>query len=1040
MNALLRRNIAPSFSFRIDCPEQTAQLALRGEAFDFELTFFKQHLRFSLGETHAAHDRQFEVGLVPAASYEEYHLSFERNVAGVALLVLRRHNTLLFSLECSFGFDRSFTLETNNVTLTWMQRRENVFSGLVSAPDNRNNLVLVHAAEGYRRSICGALEENMPYTTHVRILVETDEDEDALQGPTIPRDGLIEHIRTRFGSAIANVSLVAITNPESMDPDEIASVINQCAVSTTQMFLGGVVQKMPVEELSGLSDTSVPQLVSNHTTQPVIAFAADSWSETVPENLRGGFQRYVPETLKTIRPGMSARAALPRYRIDSALWAVNRFWFLDKWIAPAEGSFNISWVLQTVFARNGAHPSDVLNLLRSTCERCKAENIRVLGCQLIGAEKPTYLLIDVTLMELACDASYARSRRPLETYLAAIDYKACVTQTIETDTMQITLLHMKREHGSTEDAALAELLEATREALEASTENSVVSQPAESYLTAVHDAVSVASLINAVATDQASDVAPETLLRFLKTHPQLTVLLLRHVLMLAPPSKISGYMAAFGSSELNLSEEDEKDLLKLLIETRLFPVSDEKLWTNLPEQPYGDRRWAALQLLEQLPTADYKARAPGVLKQLDLAEEDLTFNQVLALLKEGNLELAVARGCEAVLRGKLRPENERDMLAIALLAEDFNTAKAIEDALAEPLSELDIAYRDGVVAARKGKFSTKKRQRCTKDILALDEEFVDLRIRGRKYETIAEFASEPDPERDVICVITAKNEESRLRETLAHHHAIGLRHFILIDNMSSDGTLDIARDYGAKIIQTAESYKESRYGMAWVNDVLDAYCTGFWSLVVDADEMFIFPEAETRSIQDFTAMLDAEGYDAFGCALLDMYPEAPISSFKDVPRGELRSLYRYFDGQNAAFWPRLRSPLLGLSGGVRDRAFRMGRFAHLAPIAQTKTPLVKWAAGMKYLTSTHDITPVRSPVFFGALEHYKYTPDFVERAKREVIRKEHWGGGSEYTAYATVLEADPDMSFIDARFSHEREKSTQLIQTVCPFPWPEEML
>ncbi|MDQ2095966.1 glycosyltransferase family 2 protein, partial [Rhodalgimonas zhirmunskyi] len=295
---------------------------------------------------------------------------------------------------------------------------------------------------------------------------------------------------------------------------------------------------------------------------------------------------------------------------------------------------------------------------------------------------------------------------------------------------------------------------------------------------------------------------------------------------------------------------------------------------------------------------------------------------------------------------------------------------------------------------REGTFTPEERTLCTSALLNRDEDFADLKVKGRSYRTLSDFASPPDPDKDVICVITAKNEESRLRETLAYHHGIGLRHFILIDNMSSDGTLDLAREYGAKIIQTGESYKDSRYGMAWVNDVLDRHCTGFWSLVVDADEMFVYPRAESRPVADFAKELEKHGYEAFGCILLDMYPEAPISTFKEVPRGKLQELYRYFDAGNFAYWPRLRSPLMGISGGVRDRIFRIGRFAHLAPIAQTKTPLVKWAAGMKYLTSTHDITPVRAPFFFGALEHYKYTPDFVQRAKREVIRKEHWGGGS----------------------------------------------
>ena len=45
----------------------------------------------------------------------------------------------------------------------------------------------------------------------------------------------------------------------------------------------------------------------------------------------------------------------------------------------------------------------------------------------------------------------------------------------------------------------------------------------------------------------------------------------------------------------------------------------------------------------------------------------------------------------------------------------------------------------------------------------------------------------------------------------------------------------------------------------------------------------------------------------------------------------------------------------------------------------------------------------------GALLHFKFFSDFVERARLEVDRGEHWDSAAQYSAYAATIAEHPDL-------------------------------
>ncbi|HLQ20323.1 MAG TPA: glycosyltransferase family 2 protein, partial [Tabrizicola sp.] len=41
---------------------------------------------------------------------------------------------------------------------------------------------------------------------------------------------------------------------------------------------------------------------------------------------------------------------------------------------------------------------------------------------------------------------------------------------------------------------------------------------------------------------------------------------------------------------------------------------------------------------------------------------------------------------------------------------------------------------------------------------------------------------------DILCFVCVRNEAARLPHFLRHHRALGVRHFLIVDNASSDGS------------------------------------------------------------------------------------------------------------------------------------------------------------------------------------------------------------------------------------------------------------
>ena len=167
---------------------------------------------------------------------------------------------------------------------------------------------------------------------------------------------------------------------------------------------------------------------------------------------------------------------------------------------------------------------------------------------------------------------------------------------------------------------------------------------------------------------------------------------------------------------------------------------------------------------------------------------------------------------------------------------------------------------------------------------------------------------------DILIFCTQRNERIRLPFFLDYYRKMGVNHFLIVDNDSTDGALDyLVGQPDVSVWHSKASYKRARYGVDWLNWLQMRHAHGHWSLVVDPDEFLVYPFCDTRPLRALTDWLDASSIKSFSAMLLD--PTFP--KWHAVGRQD-----RQLSLIDQAFW--------GLDGACMDPNARMraGRSAN----------------------------------------------------------------------------------------------------------------
>ena len=102
--------------------------------------------------------------------------------------------------------------------------------------------------------------------------------------------------------------------------------------------------------------------------------------------------------------------------------------------------------------------------------------------------------------------------------------------------------------------------------------------------------------------------------------------------------------------------------------------------------------------------------------------------------------------------------------------------------------------------------------------------------------------------RDVILVTTVKNDLDRIQLLLEYYRKMGIKFFLILDNGSTDGTLEFLREQrDVNLFSCNEEYETYRKE-GWVNRLIASVGFGHWYLIVDSDELFDYIGREEHNI------------------------------------------------------------------------------------------------------------------------------------------------------------------------------------------------
>lgn len=282
-------------------------------------------------------------------------------------------------------------------------------------------------------------------------------------------------------------------------------------------------------------------------------------------------------------------------------------------------------------------------------------------------------------------------------------------------------------------------------------------------------------------------------------------------------------------------------------------------------------------------------------------------------------------------------------------------------------------------------------------------EWRDRRV-GRQLELVQDRLSAIRP-RDILLFVCLRNEQPRMPAFVEYYRGLGVGHFCVVDNGSTDGFRDWADGQGdMSVWRTEASYRDSGFGMMWLNDLMRRHAVGRWCVVVDPDEFLVYPHAETRSLPELVQFLEDDRRPCMHALLIDAYSDRPLAETVLGPGDDPFAVCPYFDrdgyvqsdGWGNGVW---------IQGGPRLRKHFHDN-PHGAP-ALNKIPLIRWQRVYHYRHSTHDAYPRRlnrahtegEVSVTGALFHFKLVSALAAKAEEEATRGEHYDGGREYAHY-----------------------------------------
>ncbi len=284
----------------------------------------------------------------------------------------------------------------------------------------------------------------------------------------------------------------------------------------------------------------------------------------------------------------------------------------------------------------------------------------------------------------------------------------------------------------------------------------------------------------------------------------------------------------------------------------------------------------------------------------------------------------------------------------------------------------------------------------------------------------------------VYCLV--RDGRPYVRSFVEHYFSMGVKHLVFLDNGSTDGTIEILKEYdNVSVLRTGLPYRGQ--GGLMKRYLAERFGQERWSLLVDIDELFDYPYSDVIGLDSLLGYLNSNSYTAVVAQMLDMFPEKPLSTRAGNMDEPLKERHRFYDISNLrrmGIEDHPRCPpdntygsddIDAFSGGIRLTVFGVNTFL-------TKHPLVFSDGKVKSMyPGPHWASNVKVADFTGVLLHYKFLDEYLHKQAAQAVREEqHVKDSLWYKKVMEVLGKNPNIS-IRTDASKELKSVNDLVGT-----------
>jgi hypothetical protein len=263
--------------------------------------------------------------------------------------------------------------------------------------------------------------------------------------------------------------------------------------------------------------------------------------------------------------------------------------------------------------------------------------------------------------------------------------------------------------------------------------------------------------------------------------------------------------------------------------------------------------------------------------------------------------------------------------------------------------------------------------------------------------------------RDELIVLCAVRDGAlHVKSFLEHHLALGVAHVVLLDNGSTDATIDLARKYDrVTILRTTCPYR--KYETILKRYLVNRFARDRWSLFADIDERFDYPYSDVIDLGELLAYLNEHSYTAVVAQMLDMFGDGPLDRLGSTSDDALEEKYPYYDisaveKHDYVFGRPPNSEIKMHFGGVRKTVFGTEN-------GLTKAALILASAEVVPFVGWHHTEHASIADFSCVLLHYPFLSTFYEKVE-EAVRTDRYkvSASEEYKKYWSRLKEAPHLS------------------------------